>query len=96
MALKLGILHSLCYLRAICLVPLIATAGISMLSFMGFADSFFPYVIPNQMTIVEAASTSSSLMIMLVGELIVLPILIGYTVLAYVIFHGKAKILSYS
>jgi cytochrome d ubiquinol oxidase subunit II len=79
-----------------CWAPLIATAGIFILSFMGLAYSFFPYIIPNQMTIVEAASAPSSLMIMLVGALIVLPILIGYTILAYVIFHGKAKDLSYS
>jgi cytochrome bd-type quinol oxidase subunit 2 len=45
---------------------------------------------------IEAASAPSSLMIMLVGSLIVLRVLFGYTILAYVIFHGKAKDLSYS
>jgi cytochrome d ubiquinol oxidase subunit II len=79
-----------------CWVPLVTTTGIFILSFMGLAYSFFPYIIPNQMTIVEAASAPSSLMIMLAGALVVLPILIGYTILAYVIFHGKAKDLSYS
>lgn len=79
-----------------CWLPLVVTAGIYVLSFVGLAYSFFPYIIPDQMTIVEAASAPSSLMIMLVGALIVLPILIGYTILAYVIFHGKAKDLSYS
>lgn len=79
-----------------CWVPLVSTAGIYVLSFIGLAYSFFPYIIPEKMTIVEAASAPESLMIMLVGALIVLPILIGYTVLAYVIFHGKAKDLSYS
>jgi cytochrome d ubiquinol oxidase subunit II len=76
--------------------PLITTTGIYILSFIGLAYSFFPYIIPNQMTIVEAASAPSPLMIMLVSDLIVLPILIGYTVLAYIIFHGKAKDLTYS
>jgi len=79
-----------------CWAPLVATGGIFILSFMGLAYSFFPYIIPNQMTIVEAASAPSSLKIILVGALFVLPILIGYTILAYVIFHGKAKDLSYS
>lgn len=79
-----------------CWVPLITTAGIYVLSFIGLAYSFFPYIIPNQMTIVEAASAPSSLMIMLVGALIVFPVLIGYTILAYIIFHGKAKDLSYN
>ena len=79
-----------------CWVPLITTTGIFIMSFIGLAYSFYPYIIPNQMTIVEAASAPSSLMIMLIGALIVFPILIGYTILAYVIFHGKAKDLSYS
>ncbi len=79
-----------------CWVPLITTTGIFIMSFIGLAYSFYPYIIPNQMTIVEAASALSSLMIMLIGALIVFPILIGYTILAYVIFHGKAKDLSYS
>jgi len=79
-----------------CWTPLVTTTGIYILSFAGLAYSFFPYIIPGEMTIVEAASAPSSLMIMLVGALIVLPILIGYTILAYVIFHGKAKDLSYS
>jgi cytochrome bd ubiquinol oxidase subunit II len=51
--------------------------------------------VPDKLTIVEAASAPESLMIILVGAVIVLPILIGYTIIAYRIFHGKAKDLSY-
>jgi len=47
------------------------------------------------MLIVEAASAPESLMIILWGALVVLPVLVGYTFLAYKIFHGKAKDLSY-
>jgi len=35
------------------------------------------------------------LIIMLVGALIVIPILIGYTALAYYVFRGKANELTY-
>jgi len=47
------------------------------------------------MKIVDAAAAPESLIIMLVGALIVLPILIGYTALAYYIFRGKATELRY-
>lgn len=75
--------------------PLVLTILIFVVCFLGLGYSFFPYIVPEQMTIVEAASAPESLIIMLVGALIVLPILIGYTALSYWIFRGKATELSY-
>ncbi len=75
--------------------PFVMTIGMFVLCFGGLAYSFFPYIVPDQMTIVEAASAPESLIIILVGALIVLPVLIGYTFVAYKIFHGKATHLSY-
>jgi cytochrome d ubiquinol oxidase subunit II len=51
--------------------------------------------VPNEMTLLEAAAAPESLIIMLYGALLVLPILIAYTVFAYYIFRGKATDLSY-
>lgn len=79
----------------LCWVPFVATIGIFILCFHGLAYSFYPYIVPDQLKIIEAASAPESLMIILIGALIVIPILIGYTFLAYKIFHGKAKDLSY-
>lgn len=76
-------------------VPFLMTISVFVLSFMGLAYSFFPYIVPNQLTILEAASAPESLIIMLVGALIVIPVLVGYTALAYYIFRGKASDLSY-
>lgn len=76
-------------------VPFALTIGIFILCFHGLAYSFYPYIVPDQMTIVESASAPESLLIILVGTVIVLPVLFGYTLLAYKIFHGKAKDLSY-
>jgi cytochrome d ubiquinol oxidase subunit II len=78
-----------------CWVPFVTTIGIFILCFHGLAYSFYPYIVPEQLKITEAASAPESLMIILIGALIVLPVLIGYTFLAYKIFHGKAKDLSY-
>lgn len=72
-----------------CWIPFVTTIGIFILCFIGLAYSFFPYIVPDRLTIVDAASASESLQIILVGALIVLPVLIGYTFVAYKIFHGK-------
>ncbi|MEM6650405.1 MAG: cytochrome d ubiquinol oxidase subunit II, partial [Pseudomonadota bacterium] len=55
----------------------------------------YPYVVPEQMTIYEAASAPESLIIILVGALAVLPMIIGYTALSYIVFRGKATELRY-
>lgn len=76
-------------------VPFAMVIGIYVLCFLGLAFSFFPYIVPEQMLIVEAASAPASLWIILVGTLFVLPVLAGYTVFAYWVFHGKAGELHY-
>ncbi|PZO87337.1 MAG: cytochrome d ubiquinol oxidase subunit II [Micavibrio aeruginosavorus] len=78
-----------------CWVPFATIVGIFILCFHGLAYSFYPYIVPDQLKIVEAASAPESLKIILAGALVVLPVLIGYTFLAYKIFHGKAKELTY-
>ena len=42
------------------------------------------------MTIWEAAAHPTALTFVLVGALIVLPVIIGYTVFSYRVFRGKA------
>lgn len=79
-----------------CWRPFAMTAGVFVLCLVALAYSFYPYIIPGQLKIVEAASAPESLMFILVGALIVLPVLIGYTFFAYKVFHGKTKELSYS
>lgn len=76
-------------------LPFAATIVLFILAFFGLAYSFYPYVVPEQLTIYEAASAPESLLIILVGTVFVLPAILGYTVLSYVIFRGKARALSY-
>ena len=75
--------------------PFAATITLFVLAFFGMAYSFYPYVVPEQLTIYEAASAPESLFIILIGTCIVLPMIGGYTALAYIIFRGKAQHLSY-
>ncbi|WOF42893.1 cytochrome d ubiquinol oxidase subunit II [Sphingopyxis indica] len=76
-------------------VPL-ATAGILFaLGFVGIAYSFYPYLIADRLDIWQAAAAPESLTIILVGALVVLPVILGYSILAHWIFRGKATHLSY-
>lgn len=75
--------------------PFVGAVVLMVLGFFGMAYSFYPYIVPEQLTIWEAAAATESLSIILVGTLVVLPMILGYTVLAYVIFRGKATKLSY-
>ncbi len=75
--------------------PLLITAAIFVLGYTGLAYSFYPFVVPDRITIFEAASAPESLFIILIGTLIVLPVIGGYTIFAYTVFRGKAADLRY-
>jgi cytochrome d ubiquinol oxidase subunit II len=70
--------------------PYAGAVAIFALAFAGLAYSLFPYIVMDRMTIWEAAAHPSSLTFVLVGALIVLPAIIGYTVFSYRVFRGKA------
>lgn len=78
-----------------CWLPFIMTIGIFVLCFLGLAYSFYPYIVPERLKIVDAAAAPESLIIILVGALVVLPVLLIYTIIAYRVFHGKAQDLNY-
>ena len=59
--------------------------------YFGFLISIYPYLVPYQMTIWQAASPDSSLKFILVGAVIMLPFLLVYTGYSYHIFKGKVN-----
>jgi cytochrome d ubiquinol oxidase subunit II len=61
----------------------------------GLVFNLFPYVIPNSLTLIEAASSRESLFIIFIGALVVLPFIIGYSIFLYRVFGGKTTPLSY-
>ena len=75
--------------------PFTAALGLFTLAFLGLAYSFYPYVVPEQLTIWEAASAPESLIIILVGACFVVPSILAYTALAYWVFRGKTRALRY-
>jgi len=75
--------------------PFAGAVALFALAFAGLAYSFYPYVVPDRMTIYEAASAPESLAIILAGTLVVMPVILAYTAIAYVVFRGKATDLRY-
>lgn len=71
--------------------PFAGAVAIYACAFAGLAYSLFPYLVMDRITIWDAAAHASSLKFVLIGTLIVLPLLIGYTALAYRVFRGKAR-----
>jgi cytochrome d ubiquinol oxidase subunit II len=78
-----------------CWLPFAGAVGIFILGFHGLAYSFFPYIVPDKLTVWQAAAAPESLMIIFVGALVVLPIIAAYSAFAYRIFWGKATDLRY-
>jgi cytochrome d ubiquinol oxidase subunit II len=76
-------------------VPFVGASILFTLAFMGLAYSFYPYVVPEQLTLYEAASAPESLMIILFGVVVVMPMIAAYTALAYIVFRGKVRELRY-
>jgi cytochrome d ubiquinol oxidase subunit II len=71
--------------------PFFATLGIFTLSFIGLAISLWPWMVPYSITIWQAASAPESQSLMLIGAVILLPIILGYTAYCYYIFRGKTS-----
>ena len=71
--------------------PFAGTVAIFVLAFLGLAYSLFPYVVIDRLTFWQAAAHPSSLKVVLVGALIVLPFIVGYTAFSYYVFRGKAR-----
>jgi cytochrome d ubiquinol oxidase subunit II len=80
----------------LCWLPFALLVLVFMLGFLGLAYSIYPYVVLDQLTIWQAASSPEALKVILVGVCISVPAIIGYTVFSYRVFRGKAGELTYA
>jgi len=69
--------------------PFLLTLGLFALCLLGLGVSMFPYVVPNAVTIHQAAAPQLSLRFMLVGASVLIPIILAYTGYSYWVFRGK-------
>ena len=69
----------------------LAAIALFLLGYLGLVISTFPYIVPPTLTIGDAAAAPSSQTFMLIGTLILLPFVLGYTALTYWLFRGKVR-----
>jgi cytochrome d ubiquinol oxidase subunit II len=69
--------------------PFILSLVLFLLGMIGLGISIWPYVVPDSITIWDAAAPERSQSFMLVGTLIIMPIILAYTGWAYWVFRGK-------
>jgi cytochrome d ubiquinol oxidase subunit II len=71
--------------------PFWYAATLFLLGFAGLVVGLFPYLIPRQLTFMEAASPDSSLLFLLPGICIFVPLICAYTFWGYRVFAGKVE-----
>lgn len=70
-------------------MPFVWTVLIFLLSFLGLGLIIFPYIIPPQITIYQAAASPSALVFMIIFIGFLIPIMLFYNIYNYVVFRGK-------
>jgi cytochrome bd ubiquinol oxidase subunit II len=70
-------------------LPFLLSLALFLLGMVGLGISMWPYVVPESVTIWDAAAPERSQAFMLVGTLVIMPIILAYTGWAYWVFRGK-------
>lgn len=68
-----------------------ATIGVFLCGFVGLVVSLFPWLVPGQLDLWQAAAAPGSLQFMLVGVVLLLPMILGYTFWSYRVFRGPVE-----
>src|SRR5207253_10992715 len=71
--------------------PFFLSLALFALSYAGLGISMYPYVVPQSITIWQAAAPANSQIFMLFGVAILIPLILGYTAWAYWVFRGQVK-----
>ena len=70
--------------------PFFLSLAIFLLGMAGLGVSMWPYIVPAEITIWDAAAPERSQVFMLAGVALTLPLILAYTGWAYWVFRGKA------
>jgi cytochrome d ubiquinol oxidase subunit II len=71
--------------------PYLLAVGIFISGYFGVGISLYPYIVPFEYTVWDAAARDNALGLLLVGAAIMLPIILVYTAFVYRLFWGKVK-----
>ena len=72
-------------------MPFVATIGLFVTTYLGLVVSRWPYVVPPNYTLWDAASAYNSQMFLLIGLLVAVPFVLAYTAWTYWVFRGKVR-----
>ena len=72
--------------------PFLATLALFLLCYIGLGVSLYPHVVPPSITIWDAAAPRTSLVFLLVGASVLIPIILAYSAYAYWVFRGKVDL----
>jgi len=70
-------------------MPFAGALLVFLSGYVGLAISFFPNIVPYDVTFRMAANKDNALGLMLVGVAMLLPVILGYTAWVYWVFRGK-------
>jgi cytochrome d ubiquinol oxidase subunit II len=71
--------------------PFFLSLGIFLMNYIGLGISLWPWLVPYQVNIWQAAAAAESQSLLLVGTVIMLPVILTYTGYCYYIFRGKTS-----
>lgn len=71
--------------------PFVFAMALFLLGFLGLGISLWPKIVPPEVTIWDAAAAPASQRFLLVGVVILLPIILGYSFHSYRVFRGKVR-----
>ena len=71
--------------------PFVLSLILFAITYAGLGISMWPHIVPQSVTIWQAAAPEKSQLFMLVGVSVMIPIILIYTAFAYWVFRGKVK-----
>jgi cytochrome bd ubiquinol oxidase subunit II len=71
--------------------PFFLALALFALSYAGLGISMYPYIVPQSITIWQAAAPRDSQLFLLVGVSFLIPLILAYTGWSYWVFRGKVK-----
>lgn len=73
-------------------MPFVATMGLFLFTYLGLLVSKWPYMVPPDYTLWDAASAPESQMFLLIGMVFIIPVVLAYTAWTYWVFRGKVRV----
>ncbi len=71
--------------------PFFMSFGVFLTGYLGLGISLWPWIVPFAITFRQAAAAPPSQTLLLVGTLVLLPLVLGYTGFVYYVFRGKVS-----